>query len=186
MEQVQALARWLATCDLGKAHIYSSDMMRARQTAQAIARELGTTVEYTAKLREMNLGEWQGLTHDEVEARWPGELAARHLDIENHAAPGGESGADIRKRIFDFYTGLLDKHRGETIILISHGGSLAVLRSAIHNWNLNEAWVANRTRLPNTGVTVLRYLHASGSHDLEYSASLAHLEGEEAQTGDTE
>jgi len=185
-EQVQSVARWLSTHDLGTVHIYSSDMLRARQTAEAIAQELGVTVEYTPSLREMNLGAWQGLTRDQVNARWPGELDARHLDIENHRVPGGESGAEIRERALGFYTELLSKHRGDTVILVSHGGTLAVLRSAIHDWNLNEAWVANRTRLPNTGVTALRYHHSTGTHELVLSASVAHLDGKEARKGDAE
>jgi alpha-ribazole phosphatase len=161
-------------------------MLRARQTAEAIGSKLGVEVEYTPRLREMNLGEWQGLTRDEVEARWPGELAARHIDIANHRISGGETGAEVQKRAHSLYTELIARYKGNTLILVSHGGTLATLSAAIHGLDLNEAWVENRIRFPNSGVTALRYRHSTASHDVELATSLAHLQGESAYKGDTE
>ena len=177
IEQADALGRWLATQGLKRVHIYSSDMLRARHTAEAIARALGGNINYSPALREINVGCWQGLTRDEVEARWPGEIEARDLDIENHRIPGGgECGAELRERAYSFYSELLPKHRGDTLIIVSHGGTLAALRGAIHRWDMNTAWRENRTRLPNTGLTALRYTHPTTMHDLEIAGSLAHLD----------
>jgi broad specificity phosphatase PhoE len=178
-KQATALARWLAAQELGTVHIYSSDSLRALVTARYLADALSHQgFSSSPALREVSVGEWQGLTRHEVASRWPGELEVRHDSFETHRIEGGESGAELQQRVFDFYSRVLLNHRGETIIFVSHGGTLAALRTAIEGWRLNEAWGKRWARLPNTGVTALVYSHERERYTLLFAGSVAHLDAE--------
>ena len=101
--EVEALARRLAGVRVDR--IISSPMVRALETAQIIATTL--SVEVDERLRELDYGRWEGLTHREVEERDP-ELKARweHDPAATHA-PGGESGDEIAVRLRCFLIDLL-------------------------------------------------------------------------------
>jgi broad specificity phosphatase PhoE len=176
-KQAEALANWVASQHLGTVHIYSSDSLRAHETAQALANAIAHKSFTTdPALREVSVGEWQGLTREEVEARWPGQLEARHNSFESHRIAGGESGTELQERAFGYFSRVLRNHMGETIILVSHGGTLAALRTAIEGWRLNEAWVRRWARLPNTGVTAIIYNHTQESYTLLFAGSESHLD----------
>jgi probable phosphoglycerate mutase len=101
--QAEALARRLSGVRIDR--IVSSPMLRALETAQAIA--TGRPVEVDERLRELDYGRWEGLTYPEIEARDP-ELRARweHDPASTHS-PGGESGDDVAARVLGFLVDLL-------------------------------------------------------------------------------
>jgi len=80
--------------------IVSSPLLRARQTAEAIAR--GRPVEVDARLAEMDYGAWEGLTYEQIEARDPVLRRRWVADPATNAAPGGESGDDVAARAGGF------------------------------------------------------------------------------------
>ena len=98
--------------------VYSSDLARARETAEIIAAKLGLPVTLDARLREIDVGEWAGLTRDEVAARFPG--ASRWRDGETHEAMG----ARILTRLHE----LAAEHQGERVLVVTHGGPIRVVR----------------------------------------------------------
>ena len=69
--------------------IYTSDLLRAKRTAEAIARPHGLTPIADPRLREINFGVWEGLTREEVQARYPELFSARFRDNINVRVPGG-------------------------------------------------------------------------------------------------
>src|SRR5438067_685184 len=75
LEQSRRLGQWLAGQSVRFSAIYSSDLARAMQTAQAVGECLGLVPEPAIGLREIHCGEWQGLTVEDVDARYPGQLA---------------------------------------------------------------------------------------------------------------
>ena len=77
--------------------IYSSDLLRARQSAELIANRLGLDVTLESRLREMDLGVWEGMLSDEIKAQFPRELAERARNPVNTCAPGGESPMQVAK-----------------------------------------------------------------------------------------
>src|ERR1044072_4215809 len=89
-EQAEAVAEWLARRDADFAALYTSDLLRASQTAGAIGRRLGLEPVLLQELREMHCGEWQGLSVHEVEARYPGQLERWTERIDIYAPPGRE------------------------------------------------------------------------------------------------
>ncbi len=107
--------------------LYASDLQRARSTAEAIASRHGLPVRSDPRLRELDWGDWGGLTHGEIEARAPRELAAWMADLMGAAPPGGESLATLAARVQGMLADIVSHHQGQTVLLVAHGGPLRVL-----------------------------------------------------------
>jgi len=107
--------------DVDVAAVYSSDLVRALDTATAIAGEHDLEVRVDPGFREVDQGEWTGLTTAEIKARWP-ELwgPARHYS----ARPGGESPEQVRKRALAALERVARAHPDETVVVVSHGGTI--------------------------------------------------------------
>lgn len=142
--------------------IYSSDLLRARDTALAIARLTGRTLQTHTGLRERGFGVLQGKTHAEIEAYWP-EQALRWRQRDPHWAPeGGESLVKLRARITQTASELAARHPGEQIVLVAHGGVLDMLYRAAtgqelqapRSWNLGNAAI-NRLLWTPEGLTLV-------------------------------
>jgi broad specificity phosphatase PhoE len=101
--EAEALARRLAAVRIDR--IISSPMLRALETAQAIA--TGRPVEVDERLRELDYGRWEGLTAAEVDARDPDLRARWEDDPAATHSPGGECGNDVAARTRSFLTDLL-------------------------------------------------------------------------------
>ncbi len=174
-EQAEAVAHWLARQPVHFTAIYTSDLKRASQTAQAIGDRLGITPQPVTALREIHVGEWQGLSVDEVEAGYPGQINEWADKIDSFTLPGGENIPQVQERVFAFYRKVAQEHEGEAIILVSHGAALAALIAAIHNWELVETWRTRRARMGNTGVTAISIEHATGKATTLLLNSSEHL-----------
>jgi probable phosphoglycerate mutase len=123
--QARATANVLAREDF--AAIYSSDLARARQTAEATAHLARLPMHATPELRERHYGIFQGLTYPEAEARHP-EAYARHKARDPHFAPeGGESLLDLAARIGAICGAIARRHAGEAVALFTHGGVLDIV-----------------------------------------------------------
>ncbi len=107
--------------------IYSSDLLRARQTAELVAQPLGLSVTLEPRLREINLGVWEGMPSDEIEAKYPKELSERARNPFNTRAPDGESPREVADRVLSAVNEIASKHRNESILIVAHGISLAVI-----------------------------------------------------------
>ena len=129
-EQVRAAAPHLAA--YAPALIVSSDLRRAASTADAIAGLTGREVRLDARLREVHVGEWEGLHADEVRARYPDVIAA--LDRGEDAPRGvtGETRADVAQRAGGALREIADELMpGETAVVVAHGVSARVAASEL-------------------------------------------------------
>lgn len=125
--QAKAAARRLASHSFHA--IYSSDLARALQTAADASARLGLDIAPRAALRERCLGAFQGLTHAEAQARYPADYARFRARDPDHAPPGeGESLHNFSARIEAAFTSLAEQRRGETLLVVTHGGVLDVVR----------------------------------------------------------
>jgi broad specificity phosphatase PhoE/ribonuclease HI len=118
LRQAKAVAERLAR-DGGVDGVVSSPMRRTRHTADAVASALGLPVREVDDVRECAFGEWEGLTFDEVRDGWPEQLAAW---LANPAVtpPGGESFADVRRRVTRARDQLLASHPGKVVLVVTH------------------------------------------------------------------
>jgi probable phosphoglycerate mutase len=145
------LAHALAASDPIHA-IYSSDLLRAHDTARAIASATGAPLATHPGLRERCFGIFEGKTYVEIEALWP-EESLRWRQRDPHWAPqGGESLVQVRERIALTLDELAARHLGQQIVLVAHGGVLDQLYRAATGQDLQ----APRTwQLTNTAVNRL-------------------------------
>ncbi|GAA5068707.1 histidine phosphatase family protein [Nocardia callitridis] len=133
--------------------LISSDLRRAFDTASALAEYGSLEVVPEPRLRETSLGEWEGLTHLDVDAGYPGARAEWRLDAA-FTPPGGESKLEVGARALPVVRELLVERQdwpGRSIILVAHGGLIAALTAALldlpaKNWPAlgglaNTSWV---------------------------------------------
>jgi broad specificity phosphatase PhoE len=113
--QARELAEQLAPVAIDV--VYSSDLERARETAQIVAARKRLPLTVDAGLREIDVGSWSGLTRAEIEQRFPG---AEHHD--------GETREEHLARVVAAVERIALTHPGERILIVSHGGSLRALR----------------------------------------------------------
>jgi probable phosphoglycerate mutase len=99
--------------------VVSSPLLRARQTAAAVAASLGVEVEVEEGLRETDFGDWEGYTFAEVRKQWPAELDA-WLASTAVAPPYGESFDDTAVRVRQARDRVLYRYAGQTVVLVSH------------------------------------------------------------------
>ncbi|MBI5829008.1 MAG: histidine phosphatase family protein [Chloroflexi bacterium] len=117
-ERVDRLARRLSSFSLSA--IYSSPLRRARETAEALARPHGLTVFPMPQLREIDHGDWEGLTFEEVEARYPGEVAGWKADPLRCACVNGENGQSVLDRALPALERVIAAHPEHSIVVVSH------------------------------------------------------------------
>jgi len=121
--QAAATAKALATEPLDA--IVSSDLSRALETARAIAAHHGLGAVPDARLREFAFGAWEGLTWDEIVARYPDDAGRSFSNVREYAPTGGERFAAVRERVGE----VLDAHRdaGARVAFVTHAGALHAL-----------------------------------------------------------
>jgi probable phosphoglycerate mutase len=138
LQEAQAVARQLATVSFEA--IYSSDLLRARQTAAAIGQTAGITVQLDQRLREVSLGQWEGQLFDHIKVRYPAEIEQRQRDPVHFRPPGGETLAELWLRVSTAVKEIARKHAGEEVILVSHGLALGALVASIELHDLAQAY----------------------------------------------
>ncbi|MBL8288558.1 MAG: histidine phosphatase family protein [Rubrivivax sp.] len=112
-------------------HVYTSDLSRARATAEAVARACGLAgVTAEPGLRERAFGSFEGLTYAELEARWPEDLRRWRSREPGFAPGGGESPEAFFARCVPCAAAIAERHRGESVALVAHGGVLDCLYRA--------------------------------------------------------
>jgi broad specificity phosphatase PhoE len=123
--QARALGKWLLAQGLGCHRLYASPLARARETAEIVSALCGgepPTIE--PSLAELNAGELEGLTFDEIGRRFPSYIARGVGDLGDFSEYGGESYGAVQGRAQALFDQLDARHRvaGERIALVGHGG----------------------------------------------------------------
>jgi probable phosphoglycerate mutase len=129
-EQARALGRRLA--GRGFAALYTSDLARARDTARAIAEHTGRDPLMDPRLQERRFGIFEGLTSDEIIARYPEEHTRFASRDPDYAVPGGESARSFTQRCIGCLAELAARHRGDEVVVVTHGLVLDSLYRAAH------------------------------------------------------
>lgn len=151
-EQARAAAERMGTIRIKE--ILSSPLGRAHDTALIVGERLNLPVRCDDRLMEVGSGFCEGLTHEEIEARWPGFIAWRSEDKWRRAPEGGETYEAARGRLSRFsgdlgLTGLMNDEE-PALLIVSHSRSLAILAGALLGWpdqRVVETYPANSTPL---------------------------------------
>jgi broad specificity phosphatase PhoE len=132
--------------------IYSSDLQRAWETAGAVGAALDLAPLPLPALREINVGDWSGLTSAEVRAQEP-EMYARYQSGEDVARGGGERFLDLYTRVVAAVEQLADQQPGRTLALVTHGGPVRAL--LMHAARDKASLDVRHVHIGNTSITLL-------------------------------
>jgi 2,3-bisphosphoglycerate-dependent phosphoglycerate mutase len=109
------------------AAVYSSDLERARATAEAVAVPRGLAVVALADLREIDVGSWSGLTRAEAERSFPD--AYRRWTDGGQGWDDGETYERMTERVVRAVLGIADRHPGAPVLVVAHGGPIRALHA---------------------------------------------------------
>ncbi|MDL1901148.1 histidine phosphatase family protein [Anaerolineae bacterium CFX9] len=173
-EQAQALAKFIR--NIGLSALYTSDLRRALETAEILAAHLSRPPIPDRRLRERNIGAWQGLTLDEMRAWYPEEYRAMRADSMNYQIESGESRAQVLRRVQEAFAEIVASEQGETVGILSHTTAIKVLLTQIV-----PGYDPYAVDIGNTSVTTL-HRDAGGDWRLIADNDLSHLEGLPSQS----
>lgn len=120
--QAEALATHLRDTQIDA--VYSSDLLRALQTAQVIVRHSGHEIHEDGRLREWDLGVLVGLCQAQAELEQPYAVRIRRDYLVDEPIPGGESIRRRFERVIRAVSEIAARHQGESVLVVSHGGPL--------------------------------------------------------------
>ncbi len=120
--------------------IYSSDLLRASQTALRLKAGGNTPLHLDPRLREIDQGEWEGLHLDEIRARYRQAWERRKNAPLEVAPPGGETVGEVRQRVLEAVREIIERHSRETVAIVSHGLVLAIIQVEAHGRAIERVW----------------------------------------------
>lgn len=151
--------------------IYSSDLLRAHETATHLAEGLGMNVLLDRGLRERAFGRFEGKTQTEIEVAWPDDARRWRQREPDFGPEGGERLTEFYERCIGTTQRLAQAHPGQTIVLVAHGGVLDCLYRAATRIDLQ----APRTwKVANASIN--RLLHTTEGLNLIGWADTQHLD----------
>ncbi len=120
--------------------IYSSDLQRARQTAEILAQRLKLPLKLDPRLREINQGQWEGELFTVLVERYAAEMTERRRNPIHAHPPGGESVAEVARRVIQAADDIARAHPQGSVLLVAHGITLAVLICQSQRIPLSEVY----------------------------------------------
>lgn len=166
--QAAGAAARLATADV--AAVLTSPLWRARRTAEAVATAAGAPLRVRDALVETDFGDWEGLTFTEARARDP-ELHGRWLGADDVAPPGGESFAEVARRVAAEREAIVAGYPGRTVVVVSHVTPIKILlrdalgagSSVLYRLHLDLASLSIVELYPDGGASV-KLVNDTGHH----------------------
>ena len=134
LRQAADLAEALAAVTLDA--VYSSDLRRARETAEAVAEPRGLAVVVFPELREVDVGSWSGLTRAEAKERFPREF--RRWADGGHGWEDGETYERMAERVVEAVLRIAAGHDGGTLLVVAHGGPIRALHAVALGVDVSE------------------------------------------------
>lgn len=134
--------------------VYSSDLIRAVQTAEIIGKQHSLHAVALPELREVNFGLWEGLRYEEIMATWPEVLSAIYSKPGVDRIPGGENFYEVKRRVTKGLSRCIADHNQETIVIVSHGGAIRILLCDALGLCIERMW---SLRQGNTGINIVEY-----------------------------
>jgi alpha-ribazole phosphatase len=124
-EQTLLTARELKTAAINA--IYTSTLRRARESAEIVARVLGLEIYIEERLCEIDFGEFEGLSYDQVAERYPKQYRAWMETPTEITFPGGENFMQMRRRVLQATADIRSSHVGQTVAIVAHGGVCRII-----------------------------------------------------------
>lgn len=152
--------------------IYSSDLSRAVDTAKPIADVFELPIITDEKLREIDVGYWQGKSHEEVKALYSESYNLYMTQTGHFHFDGGESFDQVKKRAVSVFEDIAKQNEGKTVVIVTHGGFIRALYCAWYDVKPQDTKYVSL--VGNTSVSIAEYKDGKGEFSL--LGSDAHLE----------
>jgi len=136
LEQAQKLARYLAK-NIYLSAVFSSDLRRAKQTAEIIAQKQLLTVQVDPRLRELNQGELEGKNLMSMLENYPALLEKWMNSPKEVVMPGGESLVQLQARAWDAFTDIVERNQGANLVIVAHNLCNVTILSKLLELDLN-------------------------------------------------
>ena len=149
-KQAERQARQLT--DIPFSGVWCSDLKRAYETAAIVSRDRGLAVLSAPELREINLGQWDGMAMTQIREQFPDFWQSRGEDIVHFRPPEAESFADLQQRVVPFIRHIAAQSAGNTLI-ITHAGVIRVLLCHVLQMPLSHLF---RIYLDYGGITLIK------------------------------
>lgn len=154
--------------------VYSSPLDRAFITGKIIADKFHVPITADKRLCEISFGAWEGLTYNEIHAKWPAEIEMLFSRPDETAIPQGEKFTDVQKRAVEALNDIIAQNtvsdENKTVVITAHGGILRALLSHILHMPLRYIW---SLRQDNTAISIITYY--GEKCNIELINSTAHL-----------
>lgn len=150
--------------------IFSSNLVRAADTARGIADTHHMPVKINPELRELDFGKWEGLTFTEIEKRWPGALDTMYDSPSKLIIEGGETFPHMQVRAMHAIRQIIALGDGKTYAIVSHGGTIRTIICGLLDLPLDKAW---DFRQANANISCIEYY--GGRNWLSLLNSTSHL-----------
>ena len=145
--QIKALGEWMKEIPFD--YLYSSDTARAHKTAEAISKFTGHKLNLDKRLREKNLGVFEGLTSEEARERYPEIFQQFKTAGASYVIDQGESTHQLLERALDAIEEIRDRHPQKVAVLVTHGGVVRVLMKHVLGISLDAP---TQFLIGNTGI----------------------------------
>ncbi len=154
--------------------VYTSTLGRTMQTAKIALGERAIEIEQSEQLKELFFGDWEGVTFTEIEARDPEHFHNLWHRPDIYDPPTGEKITDLIVRIKREFEAIAERHLGETVFIVVHGGVIKALMYAYQHGNLADFWKSEPYAEPTS---LSKLVYSEGSMTYEMLPDASHLEG---------
>jgi alpha-ribazole phosphatase len=154
--------------------IFSSSLTRAKQTAEAVAKEQNVKLIVDKALDEINFGKWEGLTYTEIYRDYPDEINLWLKNPEGLDIPGGEKWQDFKDRVTEAVSRIVSSNFSE-VCIVSHGGPLRFMVSYFLGLKLPCFIRPSSLMLDHGGLSIVNY--EDGFATIEGINDVSHLDG---------
>ncbi len=148
--------------------IYSSDLKRTRYMAEVINNYHSLKINILPELREIDFGDWEGRTHNEIQREWRGLLDEWERKPSQIKVPRGESIKDLAERIRSTIKKIVSNHPDQRVAIITHGGPIRIILMDALGLGLDDWW---KTITSNGGISIIEYQSKKAKVSLQNDTS---------------
>ncbi len=148
--------------------IYSSDLKRTKYTAKAINRYHSLKIRALPQLREIDFGDWEGKTHDEIQREWRRLLDEWEREPSKIKIPRGESIQELAERTRATTKKIISIHPNQRVAIITHGGPIRIILMDALGLGLDDWW---KTITSNGGISIIEYQNKRAEVSLQNDTS---------------
>ena len=134
--------------------IYSSDLKRTRYMAEVINNYHSLKINILPELREIDFGDWEGKTYNEIQRKWGSLLNGWERRPSKIKIPKGESIKDLAERVISTIKKIISNHSDQRIAIITHGGPIRIILMDALALGLDDWW---ETITSNGGISIIEY-----------------------------